>query len=303
MEEQTTSPNTASARVQVFSVRAPDRACAERALAEAFAEGAAGAEEDEDGCMLRLYVPASCVGAVQDALRNQVPEVIVGSAEELQERDWSEAWKEGLAPIDVSPRLRIRSSFETSPPAPGQQELVIDPGQAFGTGGHESTALALAALDRLYAEGTGPAHVLDVGAGTGVLALAALRLGAVSAVGFDLDPLAAPACRENALENGLAAGAVWFTGPLEALAPQRRFDAVVANLLRRELEPIFADVAARLDPGAPLVLSGLLDSDAPRVAAWAEAAGLEADGRVEAVDASGVTWVALLWRRPTPARG
>ena len=99
------------------------------------------------------------------------------------------------------------------------------------------------------------------------------------------------------------AGAHWFTGPVGALREGVRFDAVLANLLRRELEPIFHALAERLEPGGQLVLSGLLDRDEARIAALAAEAGLVAAGRVEATDASGVTWVALQWERPRPAPG
>src|SRR5207249_3755458 len=120
--------------------------------------------------------------------------------------------------IEVSERLRIRASFEPSPPRAGQRDLVIDPGQAFGTGGHESTRLALAWIDDLRGELGAPPGILDVGTGTGVLALAALALGARRAVACDVDPLAAAAARANARANGLAAQLDVFAGSPEALS-------------------------------------------------------------------------------------
>ena len=279
-------------------MRGVDAARAELALAEAFDAGASGAEEGDDGggVMVRFYVPEASVAGVRAAVAACVPEASLQVAPVI-EQDWRETWKEGLAPIDVSPRLRIRTSFETSSPASGQAELVIDPGQAFGTGGHESTALALRATDALYEAGDGPADVLDVGTGTGVLALAARRLGAHHAVGFDLDPLAAPAAMENAATNRIA-GVSWFTGSVEALAPAAAFDAILANLLRRELEPLFPGLAGRLKPGGRLVLSGLLDRDAPRVDAWRIDAGLEDQARLSARDESDVEWIALTLAKP-----
>ena len=150
--------------------------------------------------------------------------------------------------------------------------------------------------------------MLDVGTGSGVLALAALALAPVQAFAFDLDALAAPEARANAQRNGLAARLRVWTGPLESLAQAVRFELIAANLLRRELEPILAGLAARLCEGGELALSGLLAEERDGVEAQARAAGLEPAGMRERADASGARWVALLMRKPRarasrPARG
>src|SRR5262249_55991064 len=129
-------------------------------------------------------------------------------------------------------------------------------GGAFGTGADGSTARALAALDARLAAAP-RARVLDVGAGSGVLAIAALRLGAAAALACDLDPIAARETRENATRNGVDVAS--FAGSLDALGPRAgRFDVVVANLLSSELRPILAALAARVAAGGALVLSALL---------------------------------------------
>lgn len=221
--------------------------------------------------------------------------VELAEAEPVAGDDWSEAWKAGLTAVEVSPRLRVRPSFVAEEPRAGRTELVIDPGQAFGTGGHESTRLALEALDRL-APLAARTRVLDVGAGTGVLALAALRLGAGRAVAFDLDPLAAPAVRENAANNALAAGVACFTGPIEALAAPP-FDLVLANLLRSELLPVLGPIAERLAPGGRAVFSGLLALERAEFTNALAEHGLAVRGEHTRADASGAVWLALVTSR------
>jgi ribosomal protein L11 methyltransferase len=241
--------------------------------------------------------------AVVDALASVLGADAVSAPEPVEAVDWSEAWKAGLRPIEVSERLRIRASFETSPARAGQRELVIDPGQAFGTGGHESTRLALAWIDALRSELAVAPGILDVGTGSGVLALAALALGAPKALGCDVDPLAAAAARANARANRLAARLEVFVGSLDALSPRARFAGIVANLLGRELDPLFERLARHLAPGGWLVISGLLESERERWVARGERAELTLAGARNEFDASGTTWLSLLMRRAPPRAG
>lgn len=281
--------------VQTLCIDGLDTERAERLLAEAVEAGALGAEEREEagGISLILYAPRARVDAVAAACRALGAEV--GAATDLAAVDWSEAWKAELHAVEISPRLRVRPPFDDTPLRVGQRELVIEPGQAFGTGGHESTRLALAWLDALGPELAG-ARVLDAGVGSGVLGLAALAGGARLAVGFDLDPLAAPAARANAARNALTEGLALFTGPVGGLAPSARFEGVVANLLRRELEPLLPALASRLQAGGWFVISGLLAEELPRVETGAARCGLHREGLRGERDASGVEWVAALLR-------
>ena len=303
MPEKTSRAASAAPRFQCVEARAPDLDAAERTLAEALGAGASGAEqrESEDGVTLLLYAP----DAVAEAVRAAAARVVGADAvavRDVPEQDWSESWKDGLRAVDVSARLRIRPSFDASPPRPGQRDLVIDPGQAFGTGGHESTRLALEGLDALRATLPG-SRVLDVGTGSGVLALAARALGAERVVGFDLDPLAAPAARDNAAVNGEAEGIAVFTGPLDALAPGLRFDGIVANLLRRELEPLLFALGQRVGEGGWLVFAGLLADEVDAFRARCADAGIAPERSLRRRDASGVSWSALVMRRRGDARG
>ena len=200
MAKQSDDKATASSTFVCLTLRAPDSESCDRVTAEAFEAGAAGTEErdDPEGKRILLYVSAERLHAVRQALLS-VPGLEPLGEAPVPNENWSEAWKEGLTCLDISPRLRVRPSFvAVEPLAPGQGELVIDPAQAFGTGAHESTRLALECLDALAPLAAGT-RVLDVGAGTGVLALAALRLGARSAVAFDI---VVRACQQSVHRSG-----------------------------------------------------------------------------------------------------
>jgi len=169
--------------------------------------------------------------------------------------------------------------------------LRVDPGQAFGTGGHASTRLVLEWIAALAEVGALGAHVLDVGTGSGVIALAAVALGSESALGFDLDPLAEPEARKWAAYNGLADRTRFFTGPIEAALGGRSFDLVLCNLLKREVLPIAPAVAAAVGRAGRLVLSGLLEADAAEIATAFEREGLVEEGRRVHEDANGDRWI------------
>ena len=273
-------------------LRAPDARCAEIAAAEAFEAGASGLVEEEDGLGLIIYAPGTAAGDLERALRNAGLGLELGELEPVEPVAWAEAWKQVLGPVEISSRLLVASPHAECTPAEGQRCLWIEPGQAFGTGAHDSTRLALECIDALYCE-RAPGRVLDVGTGSGVLALAALALGADAAVAFDLDPLAAPAARVASRANALEDRLELFTGPIDALAPAR-FGLVVANLLRSELLPIAGSVAQRVAGGGALVLAGLLEGDVARVLATFEPLGLCETARRLRRDGDDEGWVGLI---------
>lgn len=285
-------------------------------LAEAFEAGAEGAEErDEPGAggagvvyRAQVYAPSGAIERVREALlavvqRAGMRGAEIGSAEALAPVDWSEEWKRGLGPIEISPRLVVRPPFSTASVVPGQREIVIDPGQAFGTGTHASTHLCLEWIDALLADRAGRetfSRMLDIGTGSGILALAAVALGAGSALGFDLDAVAIEAAEEAARANGLA-GAVRFAClPIEQVPAIPAFPLVVANLLKREMLPIAGEIARRLAPEGSLILAGLLEEDAREVAdRFADVGLVELERRVRA-DPVG-RWIAPRYGRPGAA--
>jgi ribosomal protein L11 methyltransferase len=267
---------------------------ADRVLAEVWAAGALGVEERSglSGIELIIYLDRPAESTIREALLLFGDEGLrFGDSEPLGDEDWAEAWKEGLDAVVISPRLVVRPSFVERTATPGQQEVIIDPGQAFGTGGHESTRLALGWVDELFAEGHAAGRVLDVGTGSGVLALAALRLGADWALGFDLDRTAILEARQVAARNELADRFELFTGPI-ACVGEGTFDLVVANLLRAEVIPIARDIARTVSPEGSLVLSGLLETDRGPVLEAFASFGLEPCAERSLRDSSGVLWIA-----------
>jgi ribosomal protein L11 methyltransferase len=274
-------------------------------LAEAFDAGAEGAEEQDDPKSAStpyaawVYARAGEVERIRALLIDVARSghdagAWIGPGEKMAPVDWSEEWKRGLGPIVISPRLVVRPPFSEVVLLPGQREIVIDPGQAFGTGTHASTRLCLEWIDLLLADAEGRAaltRMLDVGTGSGILALAAVVLGAESALGFDLDAIAIEAADEAARANGLAGTARFACVPIEAIGDDPPFPLVVANLLKRELLPIAGEIARRVAPGGSLVLAGLLEEDAPEVADCFARVGMqELDRRVR--DDSVGRWIA-----------
>jgi ribosomal protein L11 methyltransferase len=191
-----------------------------------------------------------------------------GDVAEVPDEDWSEGWKKDFRPLDVG-RVRVRPSWIEEPPPPGAVEVVIDPGMAFGTGGHATTALCLAALSDLLGARPG-ASVLDVGTGSGLLAIAARKLGAGRVAANDVDPKAVEVARENAAANGVALEIV--EDPLPAIAGA--FDVVVANILANTLVELAPLVAAKLAPGGVVLLAGILLPQEDEVRRAYEALGL-----------------------------
>jgi ribosomal protein L11 methyltransferase len=295
--------SSARSRAESFArieVRAADRELAERLEAEAYEAGALGLEEREEadgGIALSVYAPASAAQAVAAALRRTPSSAHIADPEPVPARDWSEAWKSGLRATQVSERLRVRPSFLEPSRAPGQAELVIDPGQAFGTGSHASTRLALEWIDLLAPGLPEGARILDVGCGTGVLALATLRLSrGTRGVALDVDPEATAATRANAQHNGLAARLDVLLGPLTALR-EASFAMVVANLLRTELLPLAAEIALHTAPGGVAIVSGLLDSEGTAVEKALARVGLATQDARTRLDPGGERWISLVTRR------
>jgi ribosomal protein L11 methyltransferase len=197
-----------------------------------------------------------------------------GILEELPDEDWGEGWKKDLRPIDVG-RVRVRPSWIEAPAPSGAVEVVLDPGMAFGTGSHPTTALCLGALGEILAARPG-ASVLDVGTGSGLLAIAARKLGAGRVAANDVDPKAVEVARENAAANGVS---LEIVGDPLALVPGV-FDVVVANILANTLVDLAPELASKLAPGGVVLLAGILVPQEAEVLQAFRAAGLAPlDGR------------------------
>ena len=194
----------------------------------------------------------------------------------VDDAGWADAWKEHYVAQRIG-RVVIVPSWAEEPLGEGEVAITLDPGMAFGTGLHPTTRGCLELLQEVEPV---PPTVLDVGCGSGILALAALRLGAGRAVGIDTDPLAVAAARENAARNGLAD---WFQarqGTLPA-EPDERYDLVLANLVATVLVDLAPRLAAHLAPGGKLVASGIIEPRTAEVERALLAAGLEIRERRE----------------------
>jgi ribosomal protein L11 methyltransferase len=186
------------------------------------------------------------------------------SLEWLEDRDWERAWMDQYRPMRFGNRLWIRpSGFEVD--QPGAVIVDLDPGLAFGTGTHPTTALCLEWLDAQDLQGR---SLVDFGCGSGVLAIAALKLGAGRATALDHDPQALTATRENAARNGVQER---LTVAAEAPAGTAPADVVVANILANVLVALAPRIIALVRPGGQLALSGILaGQDEAVAAAYAE---------------------------------
>jgi ribosomal protein L11 methyltransferase len=272
------------------------RDAVEAALAAVWESGASGVEErgsdsaEGSRSELIVYAPAASAARLESSLRewarSRAPTLSVGPLENVAELDWAERYRAGQQSIEVSPRLRVRPPWVRGL----QRDVVIEARQAFGTGAHASTALALAALDQHLVERRA-ARVLDLGCGSGVLSIAALRCGAARAFACDIDPQAVRETAENARLNRVAGRLEVWCGSLAACR-LRGVDLAIANLIRHELLPQLPDLAGTLASGGWLWLSGLLDRDVSEIRDALRQLGLRPRSRADRHE-GGDHWVAL----------
>lgn len=212
---------------------------------------------------------------------------------DVHEDDWADAWKQFFKPVAVTERLTVKPTWEVYEAKPGELVIELDPGMAFGTGTHPTTALCLRALDSAISGGE---QVIDVGTGSGILAIGAVKLGASRVLALDLDPVAVRNARENVELNGYADRIETKSSDLlgvlreqeeraatdgAAEAASGRFgvvppvDVVVANILAEVIVLFIADVYAALKPGGLYISSGIYENKETMVEAGLLAAGFE----------------------------
>ncbi|EJK2994133.1 50S ribosomal protein L11 methyltransferase [Vibrio cholerae] len=207
-------------------------------------------EADMDTSLILQQIKAS----------NMLTEGFAHKVEQVEDKDWEREWMDNFHPMQFGRRLWICPSWREVPD-PQAVNVMLDPGLAFGTGTHPTTALCLEWLDNLDLSGK---TVIDFGCGSGILAIAAIKLGAAKVIGIDIDPQALLASKDNAARNGVE-------DQIEVYLPKDQpeglvADVVVANILAgplRELSPI---IKGLLKPGGQLAMSGILDTQAESVA-------------------------------------
>ena len=232
---------------------------------------------EEQGQRLLAFFPESTErGALEVALRDADCGLGLGETTAVEDPGWVEAFHRSLEPIDVGRRFTILPGAGGEP-GPGRLALRFEPGRAFGTGHHESTRLALTWIEDTLSPG---ARVLDVGTGTGILAAAAVLLGAEDVLATDCDPEAVEVAEATllALPEGRRVRLEVAEGPGAARGP---FELVVANITADVLKPMLPELAARRAPGGALVLAGLLLTDRAGIEDELSRLGLRCDWREE----------------------
>ena len=298
------TPNTTEPRYPQTWVEAPD-GCAEALTSLLFQVGAQGVELRDDTTLFkgpggdRILLIAS-FAAEADAKR--IAEAIDAPADGINARlevlvgdGWRDKYKEYFVPLKLTDSVTVAPPWENYEPSAGESVLVMDPGRAFGTGLHATTSLVAASLQQ-HRELLQDKPLLDVGTGSGILALTGLLLGASRAVMTDNDPIAVEVARENAERNQLSDRCDVSTDALEKVTG--RFPRVVANIRAHVLIDMAPLLVARLLSGGILSLSGVLRSERSEVEAAFRAAGggsLTLAGEAERGDEQDA-WTCLDWR-------
>ena len=266
--------------------RADDDRARAHALARELVELGAGAVRETDGALVAHLPEPDDPEALLLEVRRRLEGAAPGATASVSwgwepDRDWGEAWREGLEPRRVGRRLVVAPSWTDPSPEPGDLLLSMDPGMAFGTGEHGSTRGVLRLMEDAVSPGD---RVLDLGTGSGILAVAAVRLGAERVVAVDVDADALEVARENLARNGIADRVELLRARADArrlaLLEPMRFDVLAANILARVLVPLLEPLARLAAPGAGLLLGGILEREAPEVRDAAAAAGWRTAGEV-----------------------
>jgi ribosomal protein L11 methyltransferase len=265
--------------------------------------GSPGLTTDESESLVQLtgYLAVDAAASLRelrtlcDELGATTPELPPAriATRRVEQEDWAHAWMDHFPPLCVGDRLYVVPPWVTEVP-PGRVSIVIDPGLAFGTGHHATTQGSLVLLERVVHAGR-VRRAVDVGTGSGILAIALSKLGVAEVWAVDVDPEARRAARDNGERNGVAdrvhIGTALVDGP-------GRFDLIAANLLSSLLVEMAPALAAALAPAGHAVVSGILDVEAPDVVAAFAARGLHESSRVTGGGAG--EWVSLdLVRAPS----
>lgn len=232
-----------------------------------FELGATGIEEVDEasstnGILLKGFFEAADTFAAAVRHFGDRPGFASGEA---PVEDWDRSWRDRQVPLEVTPSLTVVPPWVDSGPAP--YVIRLEAKMSFGTGSHETTRLCATLLEQFPPKGK---SVLDIGTGTGILALYAALLGACEVVALDIDPVVGSNLRENLVLNPPPADCRFypFIGELSAMGPKTRFDLILCNMIRTELWPFREELRARLHPGGLFIVSGQREEDKSHFFAW-----------------------------------
>ncbi|HEY5594315.1 MAG TPA: 50S ribosomal protein L11 methyltransferase [Nitrospiria bacterium] len=262
-------------------------------------EGAARLSDDPVSSSVRvmIYLPAALwdrkrpqIERMLQDLRKEYPISDVRTRE-LTEEDWTEQWKKGYTIRKIGRRLVIVPSWKDYSPQPEEVVVTMDPGMAFGTGLHPTTRLCLIALEKYLKRGQ---RVLDVGTGSGILAIAAVKLGADSVNALDIESTAIEVAGRNVAENGVTDRVALYAGTLKEIGEKiPPADLIVVNILAYTIIKMLPDLKAKLLPGGHIINSGILKEYAPDVETAMKTEGFELIETLEEGE-----WVSLVARVP-----
>lgn len=235
-----------------------------------FEAGATGIEEvDEPPVPVRAGVLVKAFfgsAAEKEAAREAFKDRKDLAQGEEKVEDWDRSWRDRQTPVEVTPGLVVMPPWVDAP-ANGRHVIRLEAKMAFGTGSHESTRIAATLLERVPVQG---GSALDIGTGTGILALYAGLLGAASVLALDIDPVVGPCLNENLILNPVPDGCRFRTliGEIDALEKSARFSVVICNMIRTELWPFREELRDRLAPGGVFLVSGQRLEDKPHFLEW-----------------------------------
>jgi ribosomal protein L11 methyltransferase len=208
----------------------------------------------------------------------------------LREQDWANAWKQHYAPFRIGRRFLVCPAWQKVLVPPGQILLLMDPGMAFGTGLHPTTRMCLEEVEQRVCDGV---SVLDLGTGSGILAIGAALLGASPVLALDNDEVAVQSARRNCGANGVAEAVCVRHGSLADLDPAKTWEVVLVNILAPVIVQMLEEGLSQVvRPGGLLILSGIIDNQAPEVEAAMDRAGIALEGQRQIKD-----WITLIGRR------
>ena len=221
--------------------------------------------KDRDTALIHVYISsddnaAEAVSYLKERLTaEKIPFEVLKTT--VDDQNWNENWKKYFKAFDVGNKLAVCPSWETYENTENRKVIALDPGAAFGTGAHATTYLCLSMLEDTVTEET---ELLDIGTGSGILAVAACLLGAKSAVGVDIDELAVDTAKQNARRNGVEAKTVFFAGDL-AEKVTGKYDIICANIIADVVMRLFENVGDYMKDDGLLLVSGIIDLRAAEV--------------------------------------